>query len=153
MKNLKSTVVVAFIALFSNGIFAQVDAIDKSGLAIGGYDLVSYQKDHKAVKGTADFTEQNDKITYHFSSKENAKAFKANPKKYLPQVNGYCAWGVAEKDSKFSINPETFKIVDNKLYLFFNGDFNGTQVNTLDIWNKDEAKYLGEIDKKWAAIK
>ena len=52
MKNLKSTLVVAFIALFSNGVFAQVDAVDKSGLAIGGYDVVSYQKDHKAVQGT-----------------------------------------------------------------------------------------------------
>jgi YHS domain-containing protein len=150
MKNLKSTLLVAFIALFSNGVFAQVDAIDKSGLAIGGYDVVAY---HKAMKGTANFAEQNEKVTYYFASKENAKAFKANPKKYVPQVNGYCAWGVAEKDSKFSINPETFKIVDNKLYLFFNGDFNGTQVNTLDIWNKDEAKYLGMIDKKWDTIK
>ncbi|MDG1871761.1 MAG: YHS domain protein, partial [Flavobacterium sp.] len=64
-----------------------------------------------------------------------------------------CAWGVAEKDSKFSINPETFKVVDNKLYLFFNGDLNGTTVNTLDIWNKDESKYLSKIDSKWAAIK
>jgi hypothetical protein len=27
-------------------------------------------------------------------------------------------------------------------------DFNGTQVNTLDIWNKDEAKYISIIDKK-----
>ncbi|NRS87191.1 YHS domain-containing protein [Flavobacterium sp. 7E] len=153
MKNLKSTLVVAFIALFSNGVFAQVDAIDKSGLAIGGYDVVSYQKDHKAMKGTANFAEQNEKVTYYFTSKENAKAFKANPKKYLPQVNGYCAWGVAEKDSKFSINPETFKVVDNKLYLFFNGDINGAKVNTLDIWNKDESKYLSAIDSKWAAIK
>jgi len=153
MKNLKSTVVVAFIALFSNGIFAQVDAIDKSGLAIGGYDLVSYHKNNKAMKGSEENAAKIDGTTYYFASKENAMAFKANPKKYLPEVNGYCAWGVAEKDSKFSINPETFKIVDNKLYLFFNGDFNGTQVNTLDIWNKDEAKYLGEIDKKWAAIK
>lgn len=153
MKNLKSTVLVAFITLFSNGLFAQIDAIDKTGLAIGGYDVVSYQKDLKAMKGSAKFAEQIEKVTYYFASKENAKAFKANPKKYVPQVNGYCAWGVAEKDSKFSINPETFKIVNNKLYLFFNGDFNGTQVNTLDIWNKDEAKYLGMIDKKWATIK
>jgi len=153
MKNLKSALLVAFITLFSNGIFAQVDAIDKSGLAIGGYDVVAYHKDNKATKGSAVNTAKIEGTTYYFASKENAKAFKANPKKYLPEVNGYCAWGVAEKDSKFSINPETFKIVDNKLYLFFNGDFNGTQVNTLDIWNKEEPKYLKAIDEKWASIK
>lgn len=153
MKNLKTVVLVAFIALFSNGILAQVDAIDKNGLAIGGYDVVAYQKDHKATKGSSKNIEKIGKTTYYFASKANAKAFKANPKKYLPQCDGYCAWGVAEKDSKFSINPETFKVVDNKLYLFFNGDFNGNQVNTLDIWNKDEAKYLKTIDKKWTMIK
>jgi YHS domain-containing protein len=153
MKNLKSALVIAFIALFSNGISAQVDPIDKNGLAIGGYDVVAYQKDHKAMIGTPTYTEKLGKTTYYFSSKANAKTFIANPDKYLPQCNGYCAWGVAEKDSKFSINPETFKVVDNKLYLFFNGDFNGQQVNTLEIWNKDEAKYLETIDKKWTAIK
>ncbi len=153
MKNLKSILVVAFIALFSNGIFAQVEAVDKSGLAIGGYDVVAYHKANKAIKGNPSIIEKIGKTEYHFANKANAKAFKANPDKYLPQCAGYCAWGVVEKDSKFSINPETFKIVNNKLYLFFNGDFNGSQVNTLDIWNKDEAKYLKNIDKKWAAIK
>jgi YHS domain-containing protein len=153
MKNLKSALLVAFITLFSNGIFAQVDAIDKSGLAIGGYDVVAYHKDNIAMKGTSLNAEKIEGTTYYFASKENATAFKEDPKKYTPQYNGYCAWGIAEKASKFSINPETFKIVDNKLYLFFNGDFNGTPVNTLDIWNKDEAKYLQTIDEKWATIK
>ena len=153
MKSLKTLLVVAFVALFSNVITAQVDVVDKNGLALGGYDVVSYHKNNKAMKGSAANMVKINKATYYFASKANAKAFKANPKKYTPQCEGYCAWGVAEKDSKFSINPETFKIVDNKLYLFFNGDFNGQQVNTLDIWNKDEAKYLEVIEKKWAAIK
>lgn len=153
MKTLKLTLVLAFFALFSNSILAQVEAVDKAGLVIGGYDLVSYHKTNKAEKGSVKYSEKIGDKTYYFSCKNNAKAFKTNPKKYLPECDGYCAWGVAEKDSKFSINPETFKIVNNKLYLFFNGDFNGQQVNTLDIWNKDEAKYLKAIDKKWATIK
>ena len=41
MKNLKTLLVVAFVALFSNVITAQVDVVDKNGLALGGYDVVS----------------------------------------------------------------------------------------------------------------
>ncbi|WP_366185226.1 YHS domain-containing (seleno)protein [Flavobacterium ovatum] len=152
MKNLKITIVVAILSFFSNTLIAQVDPIDKNGLGLGGYDVVAYHTANKAVKGSATITEKIGKTEYRFESKANAKAFKANPKKYLPECAGYCAWGVAEKDAKFSINPETFKIVDNKLYLFFNGDFNGSQVNTLDIWNKDESKYLKTIDTKWSKI-
>lgn len=152
MKNIKIALVVVFISLFSNGALAQVDPIDKNGLALGGYDVVAYHTLKKAAKGNTAIIEKIGKTEYHFVSKANAKAFKSNPKKYLPKCAGYCAWGVAEKDSKFSINPETFKIIDNKLYLFFNGDFNGSQVNTLDIWNKDEAKYLKTIDTKWTKI-
>ncbi|AWG21167.1 MULTISPECIES: YHS domain-containing (seleno)protein [Flavobacterium] len=152
MKNLKIALVVAFISLFSNAALAQIDPIDKDGLALGGYDVVAYHTVNKAVKGNKAIVEKIGATEYRFVSKANAKAFKANPEKYLPACAGYCAWGVAAKDSKFSMNPETFKVVDNKLYLFFNGDFNGSQVNTLDIWNKDEATYLKTIDTKWSKI-
>lgn len=153
MKNLKIAFVVAFISLFSNTILAQVDPIDKNGLALGGYDVVAYHTVNKATKGSNNIIEKIGTTEYHFVSKANATAFKANPNKFLPECEGYCAWGVAEKDSKFSINPETFKIVDDKLYLFFNGDFNGTQVNTLDMWNKQEANYLETLDAKWSKLK
>ncbi|MCG9794084.1 YHS domain-containing (seleno)protein [Flavobacterium algicola] len=153
MKSLKIAFVVAFISLFSNTILAQVDPIDKNGLALGGYDVVAYHTVNKATKGSNNIIEKIGTTEYHFASKANATAFKANPNKFLPECEGYCAWGVAEKASKFSINPETFKIVDDKLYLFFNGDFNGTQVNTLDMWNKQEDNYLETLDAKWSKLK
>ncbi len=71
----------------------------------------------------------------------------------MPQCDGYCAWGVAEKDTKFPVNPETFKIVDGKLYLFFNGDFNGKPFNTLTEWNKEEKKLITKLPKTWAVLK
>ena len=71
----------------------------------------------------------------------------------MPQCDGYCAWGVAEKNTKFPVNPETFKIVDGKLYLFFNGDFNGKPFNTLTEWNKEEKKLITKLPKTWAVLK
>jgi YHS domain-containing protein len=140
------------IILFGLGlsvVSAQIQPLDKDNLAIGGYDVVSYFTANKATKGLADHVYAHDGATYRFSSAKNLKAFKANPTKYLPQCNGYCAWGVAEKGTKFPINPETFTISEGKLYLFFNGDYDGKPFNTLDEWKKDEKKYLSTIEGAW----
>jgi YHS domain-containing protein len=154
MKNLKQVVIVAIIALFSNFASAQnVDPINKEGVANGGYDVVSYFSANKATKGSSKFAVVENGTKYYFASAKNQKAFKANPKKYLPVCDGYCAWGVAEKQTKFPINPETFKIINGKLYLFFNGDFNGNPFNTLPEWNKDEKKLLKNIDAAWIKVK
>jgi YHS domain-containing protein len=153
MKNLKSLVVVALVALFSNFAVAQTQPVDKNKLANGGYDVVSYFTVNKAVKGDKKFAAAHNGATYYFASAKDQKLFKADPTKYLPQCDGYCAWGVAEKNVKFPVNPETFKVVDGKLYLFFNGDFKGAPFNTLPEWNKQEAKYLKTIDATWSMVK
>jgi hypothetical protein len=46
------------------------------------------------------------------------------------------------------VDPETFKIVDDKLYLFYNKFFN----NTLDSWNKDEANLKARADQNWQRV-
>ncbi len=153
MKKLKSILAIAVIALISNFVNAQTEPVDKNGLAIGGYDVVAYFTANKATKGNAEFTAKNNGATYKFASAKNLKAFKTNPTKYLPQTGGYCAWGVSEKNTKFSSNPETFKVVNGKLYLFFNGDYNGSPFNTLTEWNKDEKKNLASIDANWTKLK
>lgn len=127
---------------------AQIAPIDKNGLAIGGYDLVSYFSG-TAKKGFEAYSTKFNKATYQFSSKENLETFKKNPEKFLPQFDGYCAWGVAAKDSKFPINPETFDIVDGKLYLFFNGPFNGKMLNTLSPWNAKTTELLKKGHSNW----
>ena len=49
---------------------------------------------------------------------------------------------------KVEINPETFKIVDGKLYLFYNAFFN----NTLKSWNKNESNLKKKADANWKKI-
>jgi hypothetical protein len=46
---------------------------------------------------------------------------------------------------KVEIDPETFKILDGKLYLFYHSWTN----NTLTKWNKDEASLKSRADKSW----
>lgn len=118
------------------------------GIAIKGYDPVAYFEQGKAVKGNKDMAVYVWGETYYFSSVTNKELFKANPAKYEPEYGGWCAYAMGAKGEKVSIDPETFKIVNGKLYLFYNKFFN----NTLKDWNKDEVNLKKTADINWVKI-
>ena len=139
---------VFFIALISGAVTAQEHVNLKSGYAAGGYDVVAYFDD-KTLKGDKKFTATHEGVSYKFSSQKNLEAFTSNPEKYVPQYGGYCAYAVAVKGEKVGINPKTFQIKDNKLYLFYNS----WGVNTLDKWNEEGASDLQQkADANWSNI-
>lgn len=150
MKNLKLVLVLFSIAI-STSIQAQTAPVDDNGLAIGGYDVVAYFSGTAQIGSAAHSAEYNG-VTYHFASKENLAAFEGKPTNYLPQFDGYCAWGVGAKEAKFPINPETFDIVDGKLYLFFNGPFDGGTFNTLLPWNAETTDLMETAHKNWGKV-
>ncbi|HVZ25902.1 MAG TPA: YHS domain-containing (seleno)protein [Sediminibacterium sp.] len=119
--------------------------LDKSGLAIGGYDPVAYFTENKAVKGNKDLAVFYEGALYYFSSQQNKEAFKANPAKYEPQYGGWCAYAMGATGEKVEVDPETFKIRNGKLYLFYHSWTN----NTLNKWNKDEPNLLPKADANW----
>ena len=120
----------------------------ESTLAIQGYDPVSYFKLNKAIKGKKELSYLFDGVTYHFATKENKDDFQKLPQKYEPQYGGWCAYAMGSSGDKVEINPETFKIIDGKLYLFYNAFFN----NTLKSWNKDEKNLKSKADSNWKKI-
>ncbi len=122
-------------------------------VAINGYDVVNYFTDSKAVKGSSDYSTSYKGSTFYFLSEDHKKAFIKEPEKYTPQFNGYCAYAVGAMNKKVPTNPGTFKIVDGKLYLFFNDLWDGKQFNTLDPWNEDEANLLPTANTNWEALK
>jgi YHS domain-containing protein len=115
------------------------------GIAINGYDPVSYFNQHKAIRGKKELAVYAQGVTYYFSSLENKEAFKSNPARYEPQYGGWCAYAMGKDGSKVEIDPDTFKIIDGKLYLYYNKFFN----NTLKSWNKDEANLKTKADANW----
>jgi YHS domain-containing protein len=117
-------------------------------VAISGYDPVAYFKQGKAVKGKKEFSVSADGIIYYFSSAEDKEEFKKNYSKYEPQYGGWCAYAMGNDGSKVEIDPETFKIIDGKLFLFYNKFFN----NTLKSWNKNEASLKTKADTNWQKI-
>ncbi len=117
-------------------------------LALEGYDAVSYFNGSKPTKGKSTIKTTSDGLTYYFSSEKNKAEFTQNTSKYKPQYGGWCAYAMGEKGEKVEVNPETFKIVDGKLYLFYNAFFN----NTLTDWNKNEAALKTKADKNWKSF-
>lgn len=115
------------------------------GLAIDGYDPVAYFKSNKAIEGKKEFAASYQGVIYYFSNAENKEAFSKNPSAYEPQYGGWCAYAMGKKGEKVNIDPETFKIINGKLYLFYNKYFN----NTLESWNKDETNLKTKADANW----
>lgn len=113
-------------------------------IAIQGYDPVSYFKG-KPLKGKKEITTTYEGILYNFSSVANREAFLKKPTSYEPQFGGWCAYAMGSSGDKVEINPETFKILDGKLYLFYNAYFN----NTLKSWNKDEVNLKKKAESNW----
>ena len=150
MKHLMLLVVA--IAFWSTNTIAQTALRQKNfnlskGVAIDGYDPVSYYKG-KPVKGSASISYVHDGITYHFANAANLAAFKQNPYGYEPQYGGWCAYAMGSTGEKVEVDPETYKIINGKLYLFYNHLFN----NTLKTWNKDEGGLKPKADANWQKI-
>lgn len=149
----KSITVLLLIMISVSVIYAQDVAkkqgnISKSGLALDGYDPVAYFIAGKAVEGNKSFSASDGGITYYFSSAKNRDMFKADPAKYKPQYGGWCAYAMGASGEKVEVDPETFKILNGKLYLFYNKYFN----NTLKTWNKDESSLKRKADANWTKI-
>ena len=148
-------VVLAFIAVvfaFHLG-FGQAPQRKKqfnleNGLAIQGYDPVAYFTQKKAIQGSSKNQAAIEGVSYYFSSSANKDLFLKNPKSYEPQYGGWCAYAMGATNNKVEIDPETFKIINGKLYLYFHNFIN----NTLTKWNKDETNLKTAADKNWSVI-
>lgn len=120
----------------------------EKGVAIQGYDPVAYFAQGKAIKGNKQFAASAEGVLYYFSSAANKDLFLKDYKKYEPQYGGWCAYAMGATNEKVEIDPETFKIIDGKLYLFYHTWSN----NTLTKWNKDEPGLKSNADKNWMGI-
>lgn len=147
---MKNIIVLLFVFV-SITTFSQNDAKSvtqfnlEKRIAIQGYDPVAYFKQNKAVKGDNNIMASYMGVIYKFSSVPNRDLFMKNPQGFEPQYGGWCAYAMGDSGDKVEINPETFKIIEGKLYLFYNAFFN----NTLKSWNKDQEKLKLKADENW----
>lgn len=144
-------ILVLLLIVLTSSVFGQSAAkrlaeynLDKK-VALLGYDPVAYLNQKKAVKGKSTIVAIYEGVVYNFSSQGNKDLFLKNPTNYEPQYGGWCAYAMGSSGEKVEVDPETFKIVDGKLHLFYNAYFN----NTLKSWNKDEVNLKAKADSNW----
>ena len=145
---IKLLAVLLFFGI-TNTFGQSIDYNTKKGFVAKGYDVVAYFNT-KAIEGSATYMTSFDGAKYKFSSQNNLDIFLKNPKAYIPQYGGYCAYAIATNSNKVDINPKTFEIRGKKLYLFYNSWGN----NTLKKWLEKDVQGLQEkADLNWEAIK
>lgn len=137
---------IAALIIFSTVLLRaqHSDINSNNGIALEGYDPVSYFNG-KPSKGSPDIPAIQNGITYWFSNEANRNVFSASPERYLPEYGGWCAYAMGLDGARVSVDPETFKIKDGRLFLFYNSLLN----NTLKKWNKKESELLPNADINW----
>ena len=126
-----------------------VEADDGVLLALQGWDPVACfpEGGGKARKGNGKLGSVHGGVTYRFASEEHRQLFLADPWKYEPAYGGWCAYAMAEGD-KVEIDPESFRILDGRLFVFYDGFFGDTRAK----WLKDEAALLKRADAAWTRL-
>ena len=143
---------VVFTGLLMAGDSKSTFNINKNGIALDGYDLVAYFTQYEALKGSANFEATYQNVKFWFASNENKETFLANPGNYLPQYGGFCAFAVGKKNAKVPSNPQTFKLYEGRLYLFFNSEYEGKPMSTIIPWNNHEKEMKELADINWKKL-
>lgn len=144
MKRILSAILLFALALPALAQSKSLLNLDKTGVAIQGYDPVAFFTDNKPVKGKPELVFRHNGATYQFATKENRNAFKADPAKYEPQFGGYCAYGVS-RGKLVEIDVEAFQIVDGKLLLQYSK-------GVRDDFNKDSKGNLAKANANWPGL-
>ena len=116
----------------------------EQGLAIKGYDPVSYFTTGRPIPGSAQFSTTYKGATYRFASAENRDRFIAAPENFVPQYGGYCAYTMS-LNKIADIDPDQWAIVNNKLYLN-----NGFLAQSL--WSFDKSGNIEKGDRNWPSF-
>ena len=124
-------------------LYAAPDKME-SKLALDGYCPVCYIAADKANKGLPEFTSVLNGSKYQFVSAATKAMFDAEPAKFLPQYDGFCAYGMS-LGKKFESDPTVYSVIDGKIYLNKNAEVQ-------KLFAKDTAGLIAKADKEWQTV-
>ena len=105
-----------------------------TGIAMHGYDVVSYFTEQQAIVGLDSFEVEWDGNYWHFINTANADRFLEAPHAFLPQFNGYGAFAVAS-GLLADGNPKIWALYENQLFFFHS-------VNARNKWAENPTSYV-----------
>ena len=142
-KRIYSTLI--FSIVFLTVLAQKPEVFSTDAGAIGGYDPVAFFKESKPVVGKKEFSQSWNGAVWYFSTAENLEAFKADPEKFAPQFGGWCAYGTADGHKSPTL-PETWTMVDNKLYFNYNKEVQ-------KLWNKNQKGLIDQANRRWPEVR
>jgi hypothetical protein len=116
-----------------------------TGLAIGGFDPVSYFTDARPMAGQPGFEASEAGVIWRFRNEGNRAFFLANPEIYSPQFGGYDPTDVA-RGIAFAGNPRFWLISGQRLFLF-------GRTETRDAFAADPARFAREAKQRWPGLR
>lgn len=112
-----------------------------SGVAISGYDAVSYFQLGTPMQGRPDIALVWKGARWQFESEENRDRFERNPRAFAPQFGGYCAYAMMQGQLS-STDPLAWQIVKGKLYLTHSAEIE-------QIWKQNVSQNIRRADAHW----
>jgi len=112
-----------------------------TGIAMYGYDVVSYFTEQQAIMGQNSFEVEWDDNYWHFTNSANADRFVDAPQAFLPQFNGYGAFAVAS-GRLVAGNPMIWALYENQLFFFHS-------VSARNRWASDPASFVEGGRLEW----
>lgn len=146
--------VVLFVSSLLSTLAIAAEPVSKSrfgGVAIDGHDTVAYQQLQRdpqdaAVEGTKRYTVEYKGAKWHFASEESSELFKAEPDKYSPAYNGFCANALSLGEGLIRTDGTHWEIFEDKLYLFY-------AARGRDRWTDGNWKtYKVDADAAWESL-
>lgn len=132
-------------ALASQPLLAAEKVFSRGGAAIRGYDPVAYHLEMAPVKGDSKYSYEWKGHEWRFKDAANRDRFIADPEKYAPRYNGFCAWA-ASQGYLASTVPDAWTIRDGKLYLNYSLSVRST-------WLKDVDANIAAGNRNWPDLK
>ena len=118
--------------------------LDDKGVAIEGYDPVSYFTDGKPMPGDPKIEATFNGGLYHFVSQAHRETFEKDPAKYVPAFGGYCGYAASIGKVR-PISPELWSIVDGSLILQHSK-------GAVELWEKDIPGNKAKAEKYWPRL-
>lgn len=142
---IRKTLIALFVTI---SMVLSINAQDTKSVEVevqlDGYCPVAYLAMEKAVEGDAKYSSTYEGETYYLANADAKKMFDADPEKYLPKYDGYCATAVA-MDKLMESDPQLFSVYDGDTYLFSNQ-------MAKEAFDKDPEMTINNADKNFAVL-
>jgi len=113
--------------------------------AFNGFCPVTYREQQTGARGSEAFPYVYRQFTMYFADEAKRKAFIADPEKYFPQYEGFCAKGVAD-GRRYYADPSLFVVYNGRTYLFY-------EEKSRQEFMNDPDPIVKQADANWPALR